>query len=38
MAHEGEGQHAGKPEENITETSETPVVLVTGRYMPLIDA
>ena len=35
---EEEVQQAEKPVDNITETSGTPVVPVTGRYMPWIDA
>ena len=31
-------QHVGKPVDNTTETPEIPVVLVTGRYIPWIDA
>ena len=35
---EEEVQHAGKPVDNITETSGTSVVKVTRRYIPWIDA
>ena len=35
---EEEVQHAGRLVDNIPETSGTPVVPVTGRYMPWIDA
>ena len=34
----GEVQHMGKPVDNTTETSGTPVIPVTGRHMPWIYA
>ena len=35
---EEEVQHTGRLVDNIAQTSGTPVLLVTGRYIPWIDA